>query len=199
MTASKSIVKKAKSILDGASSILLEAVNRGLAVFKGFIMKKKCLKCGQEKDIVFFSKDRTRLSGLQSWCKICRAESSKSWKQKNKKRHCELNRKWEQKNREKVNKTKSLWRKNNKEIYNESRRRWKRKHPIAHIAHYMVNNEIYNGKLIKLPCEICGTTNNIHAHHPDYSKPLNIIWLCRKHHIELHSNIFKKENVNVNI
>jgi hypothetical protein len=36
------------------------------------------------------------------------------------------------------------------------------------------------------PCEVCGTTENIHRHHPDYTRPEIINFLCRKHHNELH-------------
>ena len=43
------------------------------------------------------------------------------------------------------------------------------------------------GKLIKQSCEQCGDENS-QIHHDDYSKPLEIKWLCRKHHLELHSN-----------
>ncbi len=36
------------------------------------------------------------------------------------------------------------------------------------------------GKMKRLPCRICGNTD-VQAHHPDYSKPLEVDWLCRKH------------------
>jgi len=42
---------------------------------------------------------------------------------------------------------------------------------------------IRRGKVAKGPCEICGTTENIEAHHPDYSKPLEFHSLCRGHHV----------------
>lgn len=38
----------------------------------------------------------------------------------------------------------------------------------------------------KKPCKICNTTKRLHAHHPDYSKPLDIIWLCALHHKQVH-------------
>jgi len=41
------------------------------------------------------------------------------------------------------------------------------------------------GKLKKLPCQECGNEKS-QMHHPDYSKPLEIIWLCRSCHLELH-------------
>lgn len=36
---------------------------------------------------------------------------------------------------------------------------------------------IYSGKLVRKPCERCGA-EYAHGHHPDYSKPLEIVWLC---------------------
>ena len=39
------------------------------------------------------------------------------------------------------------------------------------------------GKITKKPCVVCGETK-VDGHHPDYSKPYEIIWLCRKHHGE---------------
>ncbi|MDD4804270.1 MAG: hypothetical protein PHN69_03775 [Candidatus Pacebacteria bacterium] len=42
------------------------------------------------------------------------------------------------------------------------------------------------GKLIKpAQCEICKSTENIQAHHKDYSKPLEVDWVCQKCHVEL--------------
>lgn len=46
--------------------------------------------------------------------------------------------------------------------------------------HYMRNNN-----LKRQPCEICGVTK-AEAHHDDYNKPLEVRWLCFKHHREWH-------------
>jgi hypothetical protein len=54
-------------------------------------------------------------------------------------------------------------------------------------AHRLLNQALINKTLVILPCEVCGSTNKIQAHHDDYSKPLNVRWLCAKHHIELHT------------
>lgn len=45
---------------------------------------------------------------------------------------------------------------------------------------------IKSGKLVKGACEVCGSTKNVEAHHDDYDKPLEVRWLCRKHHNEHH-------------
>jgi len=46
-------------------------------------------------------------------------------------------------------------------------------------------NRIQRGTLTRQPCEICGEPN-AQAHHDDYSKPLEVRWLCSKHHAEVH-------------
>ena len=43
--------------------------------------------------------------------------------------------------------------------------------------------------LVPEPCVECGSMTNIERHHPDYSKPLEVIWLCRDHHRALHRKI----------
>ena len=62
---------------------------------------------------------------------------------------------------------------------------WIERNPEKHKAHYTVANAIKSGKLVKQPCEICGNTK-VQAHHDDYSKPLEIRWLCTKHHSKHH-------------
>jgi hypothetical protein len=71
----------------------------------------------------------------------------------------------------------------------ERRRRYLQKrrknNPDKSRAWSLANDEVRAGKLAKQPCEVCGATN-AHKHHADYSKPLEIRWLCRKHRLELH-------------
>jgi hypothetical protein len=41
------------------------------------------------------------------------------------------------------------------------------------------------GKLTKQPCQVCGNPDS-QMHHEDYDKPLDVTWLCLKHHLEKH-------------
>lgn len=45
---------------------------------------------------------------------------------------------------------------------------------------------IDRGDLKRLPCVACGTESTVHAHHDDYAAPLDVTWLCRPHHEQLH-------------
>jgi len=51
-----------------------------------------------------------------------------------------------------------------------------------------LNQYIIRGKIIKPQyCSIPGCLNtNLQAHHDNYSKPLDVKWLCLQHHIEYH-------------
>lgn len=53
-------------------------------------------------------------------------------------------------------------------------------------AHYLVNNALKRGKIEKLPCFICGCEKT-EAHHADYSRPLDVVWLCCAHHMQAHA------------
>lgn len=52
-------------------------------------------------------------------------------------------------------------------------------------AQSAANKAARMGVLVKLPCRVCGNAN-AQAHHADYNKPLVVVWLCVKHHKELH-------------
>lgn len=62
----------------------------------------------------------------------------------------------------------------------------RKKEPLAkRKARAMVTKAIKDGVLKRLPCEICGIEKS-EAHHSDYSKPLEVIWLCHGHHRRQH-------------
>lgn len=49
-------------------------------------------------------------------------------------------------------------------------------------------HKIRSGKLKREPCEVCGNMRS-QAHHEDYSKPLEVVWLCAFHHKARHREI----------
>jgi len=55
-----------------------------------------------------------------------------------------------------------------------------------HLCRTSANYYQKRGKLIPQPCEKCGSTT-VEKHHEDYDKPLEVKWLCRPCHLDLHS------------
>jgi hypothetical protein len=74
---------------------------------------------------------------------------------------------------------------NGKAVSNRAQSRYDAAHPEIRVARYIANNALRAGQLIRKPCEICGSTKT-EGHHDDYSKPLEIRWLCKQHHTEKH-------------
>ena len=62
------------------------------------------------------------------------------------------------------------------------------RNPKKYYATSQVAYALKTGKLKKKPCEVCGDKKS-HGHHEDYNKPLDVIWLCNKHHKERHEEI----------
>ena|ERR1035437_2491923 len=63
-----------------------------------------------------------------------------------------------------------------------------------------VYEALRDGRLVRQPCETCGRTP-AQAHHDDYSRPLDVRWLCGSHHRLEHSPGIMRlsENVKVKI
>lgn len=49
--------------------------------------------------------------------------------------------------------------------------------PEKYQARTAVGNAIRDKRLFKKDCEVCGDSNS-QAHHEDYSKPLDVRWMC---------------------
>lgn len=54
-------------------------------------------------------------------------------------------------------------------------------------ARLALNNAIRRGEIQRQPCEVCGTELRVHGHHDDYTKPLDVRWLCVAHHMAVHA------------
>lgn len=67
----------------------------------------------------------------------------------------------------------------------ENAKKWNQKNPQGYKAHYLVSNAIRDNRLKKEPCARCGE-KKVHAHHEDYNKPLDVVWLCVKCHQRHH-------------
>jgi hypothetical protein len=60
--------------------------------------------------------------------------------------------------------------------------------PEARKASQRVRDAVRYGKIVKPSvCEGCGIDGKVlNGHHEDYSKPLEVIWLCHSCHADIH-------------
>jgi len=102
-------------------------------------------------------------------CKDCAKRDSREWYRETRPSRLAYER---ERNRSEERKLKAL----------ETQRRMREKYPEKYRARTAVSNAIRDGKLLREPCSGCGKTGRIHAHHDDYSKPLDVVWLCEMCH-----------------
>jgi hypothetical protein len=131
---------------------------------------KTCSKCKTTKPNDAFSFDKRAKDGRAHNCRQCNIAAS---------------RRWQANNPERVKIAKATHLKRNYHKIRAYDLKKRAENPDAYAARAQVNNGLRAGKISKKPCEVCGEPKS-QAHHYDYSRPLDVVWLCPKHHAEAH-------------
>ena len=133
-----------------------------------------CRKCRQAKSEEDFHARRAT-------CKECRNADRRVRHDANRQRSRDISRAWYAANRERGIELSQAWRQAHPEIILEYAR--KRAGTPAVKARKKLNNAVRRGKISKpAVCETCDTEAPVQAHHPDYSKPFDVHWLCTSCH-----------------
>jgi len=130
---------------------------------------KKCKQCEETKPLDDFYKLAGNKDGRFGKCKVCVRANVTANRGKNIERYREYDRA------------------RGNRLTPEYILKYRTDKPNAYKAKNMVNNAVRDKKLYQDPCESCGETNNIHGHHDDYLKPLNVRWLCAACHHQWHA------------
>ena len=129
---------------------------------------RTCTRCKASKPESEFYRDSRRPCGVKPSCKACcaavQAERNyhAAWKERNPGRVIEVH------------------------------RAYRDRHPEARgsgprAEHREVQKAARSGELARPDkCQRCGVACAPHAHHPDYSRPLDVVWVCRKCHWKEH-------------
>lgn len=136
-------------------------------------MKKVCTRCKIEKELSEFSKNSALKSGLLSKCKTCDKEKGRRYYLKKKAIKLEKVRRYSMSKQGRLKR-------------NEASKKYYAEHKEQSKARSVLNQAVKSGKVNRYPCTVCGNEDS-HGHHEDYSKPLEVIWLCRKCHTEFHN------------
>ena len=146
-------------------------------------MKKKvCWKCEVEKGLKEFHKNKNRHDGVDHTCKVCSNSRHRGDYNKDKLASRLKYRNCYWRNREEI-------RKRDKLRPRGYFRAWYLANLEKNLARGKLRYQIKIGKIIRpTVCSRCNETKDpIHAHHVDYSKPFDVVWLCRQcHELEHH-------------
>lgn len=137
-------------------------------------LSKTCSKCGRTLPLAMFSRDSRSSDGFQYVCKRCVSEYNRSLYALNREAKKAAVRQYKSENPEKVLETRlaiCAKRPNQKNAY--------RAMDAAIAAGVMQRPRVCSG------CGCSDSEHRIEAHHHDYTRPLDVIWLCTPCHRRL--------------
>lgn len=151
-----------------------------------------CSKCGEKKPASRFGTAPFHLkrNGLRSWCSDCELEKCREWRTNHKRRWLDgvaaTRKKFRDRNKERERTAYRL----NSEAKKAQTKKWRECNPEKAKAHAIAGAAISSGRLKKpVSCPKCGATERLQKHHPDYKKPLEVLWLCQPCHKKLHREL----------
>ena len=139
------------------------------------IRSKVCFKCSVDKPITEYYKHAQMGDGHLNKCKECTKKDANQHRSDNLERIREYDRQ-----RGKLAKRIA----GNTEIT----RAWRAEDKRRQQAHTAVAKGLRHGTIFKEPCCRCGNEKSL-AHHDDYDKPLDIMWLCQPCHKQRHKEL----------
>jgi hypothetical protein len=135
--------------------------------------RKRCIKCGRRRTLSMYYTHPGMADGHLNKCKDCCRRDVKDNKKRNRDRYREYER---ERARRPERRASQL----------EYQREYRKRNREKMAAQRKVAYHVQRGNMTPKPCNVCGTTVHVHAHHEDYNRPLDVIWLCAEHHKAAH-------------
>lgn len=133
---------------------------------------KTCSTCGTEKPKTEFQKRNASVDGLTASCKECLRERD--------------SKRYEKERELRLSRQKSyLATPKGKAAHKRATKKWQEENKMRRAAHIILGNALKYKTITRQPCWVCG--KKAEAHHPDYGRPLDVVWLCKQHHQEVHA------------
>ena len=146
---------------------------------------KTCFKCNQTKPLSEYYKHSKMADGHLNKCKECnKKDSDRNFKNKMLDPEWAIKERERQRKKEERRRSEGLVKKYEKRKY------------IKPAANSILGNAIRSGSIKRMPCEICGSKKS-EGHHEDYSKPLDVVWLCSRHHSDRHIHLRDCETLQI--
>jgi hypothetical protein len=142
---------------------------------------KQCPGCSETKPLDAFPPNRAQRDGRQSRCYPCHREYMALYRARHRASLVAYARSYYRAHPDR-------WHYDPSRINDEQKRRytsaWRADHPewvrLLNRANNTVRRALKDGRLVKeRACEACGATNRkIAGAHHDYTRPLDVVWLC---------------------
>jgi len=139
------------------------------------IRSKECFKCKTIKCLSEFYKHAKMLDGHLNKCKECTKLDVNKHRAENIERIREYDKR----------RSKLPERKEHNRVVNKA---WRSEDIRRQRAHNKVRAAMCNGTLTRGLCCRCGSEKSV-AHHEDYDKPLDVMWLCQPCHKQRHKEL----------
>jgi ribosomal protein S27AE len=139
------------------------------------IRSKECFKCKTIMPLIEFYKHSAMGDGHLNKCKKCTKNDATTHRNKN----LEKIRAYDMARSKEPQRAK---------LAAEVNRAWRAEDHRRSRAHVAVAKAIRNGLLVRCPCVRCGEQKSL-AHHEDYDKPLDVMWLCQPCHKQRHKEM----------
>ena len=150
-------------------------------------MTHTCKVCGVTSDVAEF------YTGVTNRCKECHKKKVKE----NREEKSEYYKSYDAKRFQedpKVKERHKIYQKTEagKSAMKAGRDKWVSQSPEKRAAHVILGNAVRNSMILKPDfCSKCGkkeVSRKIHAHHHDYTKPVDVTWLCAQCHKDEHKD-----------
>jgi hypothetical protein len=148
---------------------------------------KVCKQCGVEKEIGSFYTHSKMADGHLNKCIDCVKDRVSKHRQANlerikaydKERSTNLDRVMARKQYAKSEQ--------GKVAHKKAMENYKKRYPMAYAAHVILGNAVKNKTIVRADsCSKCSSIYKVEGHHDDYTKPLEVRWLCEPCHKEWH-------------
>jgi hypothetical protein len=154
---------------------------------------KTCTKCSESKphDEYYF-RDGKPIAACKDCTKAARREyvakhhedvlaAHRAWREANPEKALAHPRRYRENNREALNARQRAHYAANRERIKREQAAYAAANPEKMEARKLLRKAVETGALIPEPCLFCDAPKT-EGHHHDYSKPLDVTWLCKRHH-----------------
>jgi hypothetical protein len=160
-------------------------------------LTKTCSKCKQAKLLEEFHRNKRAKDGHHTYCKECKNARQREYIAEDPERARSIDRRHREspKGKERIDAYKRSERgkamrrawetsEKGKAVRALTNKNYNKRYPERRLAKYYLNRAVNKGQVMKPnACSECGATERIiDGHHDDYSKPLDVEWLCRGCH-----------------